>query len=125
MTLPHSIEKAREDLRKTLSDPTPLYAVVGIADAAAASIRAQVDDALTGAIETYDGLAGRGRTLVRRVRRQEATGELRHQAKATATKAKAATTTSRKSAKSAATSTRKTAAAARKAGRATSAKLGT
>jgi heparin binding hemagglutinin HbhA len=196
MAFPHSIEKAREDLRKTLSDPTaPLYAVVGIADAAAASLRtaragldpkaigdlararisarldsvqtevlaapgqvralpsrasALVDEALTGALTTYSDFAGRGRTFVRRVRRQQATSELGHQAKATASKVKAATTTTKNSAaatrttaksaatstkksasaartaaKSAATSTRKTAAAAKKAGKATSAKLGT
>jgi hypothetical protein len=135
MPLPPSIEKTRKDIESTLSDPTPLYAVVGIADVAAATIRsaratpgqvktlpsraqALIDDAVSGAISTYSGLAGRGKTLVTRVRKQEATSELQDRAGATTAKVKAASTTAKKSAaatktasKSAATTTRKSAAA--------------
>jgi Mg-chelatase subunit ChlI len=135
MPLPPSIEKTRKDIESTLSDPTPLYAVVGIADVAAATIRsaratpgqvktlpsraqALIDDAVSGAISTYSGLAGRGKTLVTRVRKQEATSELQDRARATTAKVKAASTTAKKSAaatktasKSAATTTRKSAAA--------------
>lgn len=170
MPFPPSIEKTRKDIESTLSDPTPLYAVVGIADVAAATIRSAraelgaraasldprsigelartrlvarvdavqsdvkatpgqvktlpsraqslLDDAVSGAISTYSGLAGRGKTLVTRVRKQEATAELQDRAKATTAKVKAAGTTAKKSAaatktatKSATTTTRKSAAA--------------
>jgi heparin binding hemagglutinin HbhA len=135
MPFPPSIEKTRKDIESTLSDPTPLYAVVGIADVAAATIRsaratpgqvktlpsraqALIDDAVSGALSTYSGLAGRGKTLVTRVRKQEATSELHDRAKATTAKVKAASTTAKKSAaatktasKSAATTTRKSTAA--------------
>lgn len=170
MALPLSIEKARRDIQSSLSDLTPLYAVVGIADAAAERLRqarsevmatpgqvrtlpsrAQglVEGALTGALTTYSGLAGRGKTLVRRVRTAEETHELQHRAKATTAKVRAARTTTknaaattktsatsaatttrksaskaRTAAKSAATSSRKTAAAARDTAQATAAKLG-
>jgi heparin binding hemagglutinin HbhA len=181
MAFPVSIEKTRKDIESTLTDPTPLYAVVGIADAAAAKLRsaraelgaraaavqsdvkatpaqvwtlpsraqALLDDAVTGALSTYSGLAGRGKTVVTRVRSQEASVELEHQAKATNAKVKAATTTAKKStaatrksaksattttrksvaatktaAKSAATSSKRTTSAAAKAAEATAAKLG-
>jgi hypothetical protein len=170
MALPRSIEKARWDLQHTLSDPTPLYAVLGIADVAASTLRqagsdvmassgevktlprrAQglVDGVLTGALTTYGGLAGRGRSLLTRVRSSEETQELQHRAKSTTAKVRAAGTTTKKAAaatrtsakstpsttrksastaktaaKSAASSSRKTAAAARNAAQATAAKLG-
>jgi hypothetical protein len=170
MALPLSIERARRDIQSTLSDLTPLYAVVGIADVAAARLRrarsdvmaapgqvrslpsrAQglVDGALTGALTTYSGLAGRGKTLVTRVRTADETHELQHRVKTTTSKARAARTatkngaaatktsaksaattprksasTARTAAKSAATSSRKTTAAGRNTARATAAKLG-
>jgi hypothetical protein len=157
MMIPSQLDKARKDLHDNLSDLTPLYVVVGMADAAAARVRSAGSDlgtraagALTVAGTTYSDLAGRGRTLVTRVRGQAATGELEHQAKATVTKAKAATTTTKRAAtraktstraaatttrrsastaktaaKSAATSSRRTAGAARKAAGAAGGKLGT
>ena len=66
------------------------------------------------ATETYDGLAGRGRRVVRAVSRQQATQELKSEAAATARRTKAAT----KSARTSATATRaSTAKAAKSAGR--------
>jgi heparin binding hemagglutinin HbhA len=202
MASPDPIDNTPEERRQTLSDPTPLYAVLGIADAAAARIRitraeleartggldpksigdltrakisagvdavqtdvkaapgqvralpsraqALVDEAVNGIISTYTGLADRGRSLISRIREEEATSEFEHQAKFTVTTVKAATTTTRNSAaatrtaalstasatkksasaastaaKSAASSTRKTASAAGKAAKATLGKLGT
>ena len=39
MASPDPIDNPPEDRRQTVSDPTPLYAILGIADAAAARIR--------------------------------------------------------------------------------------
>ena len=79
----------------------------------------------------YADLAARGRTLVNRIRRQEATKETASQVKRTTTRAKTATTQTRKaagtaksSAKATGTSARKTASAAGKATRGAAAKTG-
>ena len=79
----------------------------------------------------YDDLAARGRTLVNRIRRQEATQEVAAQAKRTTSRAKTATTQTRKaastaksSAKATGTSARKTASATKKATRGAAAKTG-
>jgi chromosome segregation ATPase len=79
----------------------------------------------------YADLATRGRTLVSRIRRQEATQEVATQAKRTTTRAKTATTQTRKaastaksSAKATGTSARKTASATKKATRGAAAKTG-
>jgi hypothetical protein len=79
----------------------------------------------------YADLAARGRSLVKRIRRQEATQELRSQAGRTSSKAKTTTTQTRKaagtaksSAKATGTSARRTASAATKATRTAAAKTG-
>jgi heparin binding hemagglutinin HbhA len=111
--------------------------------------QAVLTDTVTTAMSTYGELAGRGKTLVTRVRRQSATADLQDQTQATVSKVKAAATTTKKSAtatataaksastttrksaartqtaaKSAATSARKTASAAKKAAEATADKVG-
>jgi heparin binding hemagglutinin HbhA len=68
MALPRSIEQARRDLEHTLTDPTPLYAVVGIADAAAARLRSAREDLATmatGARPQQITELARGRLLAR------------------------------------------------------------
>jgi heparin binding hemagglutinin HbhA len=79
----------------------------------------------------YADLADRGRTLVSRIRRQEATQEVAAQAKRTTARAKTATTQTRKaastaksSAKATGTSARKTASATKKATSRAAAKTG-
>lgn len=165
MAITGTFEKARKDIRKTVSDPTPLYAVVGIGDVAVETVRgvraelstqaadfaprALLGDVVSTAAARYGELAGRGRSLVTRVRKHDATVELGDQATSTRSKAKAATTTAKKSAaatrtatksagttarksgsntkaavKSAATSGRRTATAAKKAAEATAAEAG-
>jgi heparin binding hemagglutinin HbhA len=97
---------------------------------------------VSSALTAYGDLSDRGKTLVNRVRGQQSTADLERQAKATVSKAKAATTTAKKSgasasksakksatstrtaAKSATTSAKKTAKAAKKAADDTASKLG-
>ena len=66
------------------------------------------------AIETYDGLAGRGRKVVRAVSRQQATQELKAEAATTARRTRVATKTARTSATATRASTTR---AAKSAGR--------
>ncbi|MGH3502116.1 MAG: hypothetical protein ACRDQA_14710 [Nocardioidaceae bacterium] len=66
-----------------------------------AKAQAVFGDYVTTATSTYDALSGRGKSLVTRIRKQQATEDLQQQAKATTSKAKATTTTARKSAASA------------------------
>jgi septum formation inhibitor MinC len=81
--------------------------------------------------QQYDDLAARGRTLVGRIRRQQATQQVKAEAKQTASRAKTARTQTRKAAgtakrstKATATTARKTASTARKATRDGAAKVG-
>jgi heparin binding hemagglutinin HbhA len=129
--------KAAPEQAKAL--PGKAQAVVGDALAMATST----------ALTTYEDLAVRGKDLVTRVRRQQATVELEDQFDATVSKVKAATTTAKKStaatmksakatrttakksatktrtaAKSATTSAKKTASAAKKAAVETAEKVG-
>ncbi|MBM7783800.1 hypothetical protein [Tenggerimyces flavus] len=101
--------------------------------AKAISDRAQAawQDALGQANETYVALAGRGESLVGRIRNQASTKQLEDQAettvrsaKATVTSVKKAATSARTRAKSTATSARKTAESARKAAGAAADKVG-
>ena len=80
---------------------------------------------------TYAGLAERGETLVGRIRKQQATADVKKSAKSTEAKVKATSTTAKKStastksaAKGAATSARKTAGNAAKATKAGAEKVG-
>ena len=111
------------DLRKSVTDTTAVYAVVGITDLAVEKVRAARDlartdlapgrlsaraqrvptDAVTltleaagRAEEAYDDLAVRGRKLVERIRKQRATQDLLAQGKATLSRGKAAVTTVRR-----------------------------
>ncbi len=116
MPLTSVLDKTRTDLERALSDvdKTPLYAVVGVGDLAVAKLRnarselnmqsvptmAQglLGDAIASAVSTYGDLAGRGESLMTRVRRQQATSDLQEQAKSTVSRAKATTTTAKKQA---------------------------
>lgn len=129
--------KAAPEQAKAL--PSKAQAVVGNALAVATST----------AVNTYEDLAVRGKDLVSRVRRQQATVELDEQFDTTVSKVKAATTTAKKSAaatkksakatrttakksaartrtaaKGATTSAKKTASATKKAAAATAEKVG-
>ena len=114
------------DIRKTVTDTTPVYAVVGATDLIVervrhASARAQKVNAelevqrlqeraqqlptlaVTKALEaagqaeqTYDDLAVRGKKLVDRIKKQKATQDLIDQGKVTLSRGKAAVTTVRK-----------------------------
>jgi hypothetical protein len=153
MALSATFDKTRKDIEKTLSNSTPLLAVVGAGDLAVEKLRtvggglnaraqkidtsaardqakakfddvqarvgavpgevraapeqlkslsdktqALLGDYLAAAISTYGDLAGRGKELVTRVRTQQATEDFEQQLKSTVTKAKATTTTAKKSA---------------------------
>jgi hypothetical protein len=83
------------------------------------------------ASEAYEDLAQRGKTVVRRIRGQQATKDLKAQARSTTTRAKATQTTARKAVtstsqatKGTATSAGRTAKAAEKATRAGAGKVG-
>lgn len=154
MAFTNQLDQTRKDLEKAISDPTPLYAVVGAGDLAIGKLRdagARVEavradvkstpeqmltfpdraqtllgDMLATAVSTYGELAGRGKSLVTRVRKQQATVDLADQAKATVSKVKAASTTAEKSAaatrsaaKGTTTRARKSAAATRPSAKAT------
>jgi len=126
MTINATLDKTRKDIERTLADldKTPLYAVVGVTDLAVEKIRiararvetvqtdvrsapaqvralpvkaqTAVEDAITTALTAYDVLAGRGKNLVTRVRRQQSTADLTGQAKSTVARAKSTTTTVKK-----------------------------
>jgi heparin binding hemagglutinin HbhA len=67
----------------------------------------------------YIDLAARGRTLVQRIRRQQATQDAKKQAKTTTSRAKATSTSTKKTASQAARSTSKTAKTAKSSAKAT------
>lgn len=113
------------EIRKTVSDPTPLYVVAGAGDllverlrtvpARLAGMRAEVPAPrevgalpilaaakaleLSGiAGEAYDDLARRGKSVVTRIRRQKASQELAADTKTTVRRTKATTATAKSSA---------------------------
>jgi hypothetical protein len=96
--------------------------------ALAHDLPAKAEDAVTvvvsSALDAYGDLNERGRTLVSRVRGQQATSDLADQAATTAAKAKAASTTAKKSTRASAASAKKSASRTKTAGKsaATSAK---
>lgn len=114
-----------KDLRKTVTDATPVYAVVGATDVAVEKLRSARARAAKGPIldtkqvstrvqqapleamaltlgaaqrveETYGELALRGKKLVDRVQRQQATQDLLAQGKVTISRGKAAATALRR-----------------------------
>jgi hypothetical protein len=137
-----------KDIRRSLTDPTPVYAWLGAGDATVAALRElparavelrdraadlpqYLGELRDAARREYDGMADRGRRLVVRVRRQRATAALREQAGNTVRATRAARTTATRSAsstrratKGAATSARKTARTAATAAGATAGKVG-
>jgi hypothetical protein len=201
MAVNSTIEKTREDVKKALSDPTPLYVLAGVGDLAVEKVRAARNDLaakaaafdakaladsaqakgvewqakaaelptriaarvstlqddvkaapeqakdlpakaqakasdvttdfVTAALTAYGQLAGRGKVVVDKVRKQPETVELKEQAKSTVSKAKATKTTAKKAAKttkkavrSTTTSAKKSAAAAADAAEAAAEKIG-
>ncbi len=137
MPLSTVLDKTRSDVERALSDldKTPLYAVVGVGDLAVAKLRnarGEIDvqsvpskaqgllgDAIVSAFSTYGDLAGRGKSLVTRVRRQQATSDLQEQAESTVARAKATRTTVKKQAGATTQSAAATTATARKSAAAT------
>lgn len=108
------------EIRKSVTDTTPLLAVVGATDLAvervrdfdATALQAKVHTAVqqapsqavaavleaTGRVESeYEALAARGKSVVERVRAQRTAQELLDQGKATLSRTKAAVTTGRRS----------------------------
>jgi heparin binding hemagglutinin HbhA len=165
------------DIKKALTDSTPLYAVAGAGDLAVEKLREvpaklatlkvepkAVQDRVTGSLNTvagdvrslpekartfpekaqsfalaqvgkaneaYEDLAERGKVIVGRIRRQQATQDLKAQAasteakaKATVTTAKRAVTSTERAAKGAVTSAGKTVKAAEKATKDAADKIG-
>lgn len=127
-------------IQKAACESKPLHAVVGATDLAAQRIRevgaglterlSSVDvksapaEMVSAASSAYDDLAGRGKTVLDRVREDEAVAETTRQARTTASKAKGTATTAKKSAastksqaKATSTSAKKTAGSAAKATR--------
>ncbi|HET7388443.1 MAG TPA: hypothetical protein VFJ19_17455 [Nocardioidaceae bacterium] len=123
----------------------PFYAAVGAGDLAVEFARTRANDVQTRiaridldptalreqALSGYADLAARGKSLVARVRRQQASADLAEQAEKTTTKAKTTATQARKSArttkssaKATGTSARKTAGAASKATKDAASKTG-
>ncbi len=107
------------DLRRSVTDTTAVYAVVGVTDLAVEKVRAarlELDpkhlsaraqrvptvavtltlEAAGRAEEAYDDLAVRGKKLVERIRKQRATQDLLAQGKVTISRGKAAVTTVRR-----------------------------
>lgn len=114
------------EIRKSVTASTPVYAVVGVTDLAVEKVReaqaratrlrpelalqtlqTSVQQAPTTAVaktletagraeETYDELAARGKSLVKRIKDQRATQDLLAQSKMTLSRGKAAVTTARK-----------------------------
>ncbi len=76
--------------------------------------QAVLEEVVASALSTYGELAGRGKKVVGLVSNQQATTDLKKQAKTTVTQAKAATTTAKKSAASTKTSAKATATTAKK-----------
>ncbi|QGN58938.1 hypothetical protein [Nostocoides sp. HKS02] len=98
------------DIRKTVTDTTPVFAAVGLTDLAvekvrdarvrAAAVRLELEPAKlqVKAQESYESVAARGERLVKRVRTQKSTKDLIAQAEATFALGKGAVTTVRHSA---------------------------
>jgi heparin binding hemagglutinin HbhA len=93
--------------------------------------RAEIGETVDELNKQYVDLAARGRTLVNRIRRQQATQELKGEAskttskaKTTATQTKKAASTAKSSAKATGTSAKKTASATKKATQGAAAKTG-
>lgn len=107
------------DLRRSLTDSTPVYAVMGVTDIAVQTVRAarvELDpkqlsaraqrvpatavtltlEAAGRAEEAYDDLAVRGKKLVDRIRRQRPTQDLLAQGRVTLSRGRAAVTTVRR-----------------------------
>lgn len=128
------------DLRKSVTDTTPVYAVVGATDLAVAKVRAarrEFDpkqlsaraqrvptvaatltlEAAGRAEEAYDGLADRGRQLVERIRAQRATQDLLAQGKVTLARGRAALTAVRRGSASTRTAAKSTVTVAKREGR--------
>lgn len=103
------------DIRKSVTETTPLMAVVGATDLAVekvrefepaklqASVQQVPANAVAAALEVagkaetqYEALAERGKELVERIRTEKATQELLSQGKATLSRTKAAVTTTRR-----------------------------
>ncbi|MGH2601006.1 MAG: hypothetical protein ACRDJ9_16670 [Dehalococcoidia bacterium] len=148
------------DIKKTLTDPTPLYAAAGAGDLLVEKLReikvpeikrpglkrpeitldpkavqdrlqerltdlqgefkrlperanVAVSDSLSQASKTYDELAVRGKSVVRRIRSQKATQELIEQAEATVAKARQARRSATTGARSTTKAAKKTAAQAK------------
>ena len=124
--------------RSNKVDPTrPFFAAVGSVDIAVAYARgaqtrlAKLDFEPKALNKQYVELAARGRTLVNRIRRQEATQQATAEAKKTTSKARTATTqtkkaasTAKSSAKATGNSAKKTASATKKATQGAAAKTG-
>ncbi|MGH3354387.1 MAG: hypothetical protein ACRDOJ_00730 [Nocardioidaceae bacterium] len=89
---------------KRLQADFEAFAKQGVEDVKAAPAKAQakaqetLHEVVAQATNTYDGLAGRGKTLVDRIRKQEATQDVVRTAQQTKTQAKGTATTARKSA---------------------------
>ena len=98
------------EIRKTVTDTTPVFAAVGLTDLAvekvrdarvrAAAVRFELEPAKlqVKAQESYESVAARGERLVKRVRTQKSTKDLIAQAEATFALGKGAVTTVRHSA---------------------------
>ena len=82
-------------------------------------VEALVSETVDDLNKQYVGLAARGRTLVSRIRRQEATQAARSEAKKTTSRAKTATTQTKKAAKTAKSSAKATGTSAKKTASAT------
>jgi heparin binding hemagglutinin HbhA len=111
------------DIKKTLTDPKPLYAVAGVGDLAVEKLR-EVPGRVARLRRdgTYTDLAARGKAIVERIRTQKATQDLIQQAQATVTRARTTrgaaargSASTRKATKATLTSARETARAAAKA----------
>ncbi len=120
------------DIRKTLTDPKPLYAVAGAGDLAVEKLREVPGRVakLRGEV-SYEDLATRGKAILERIRTQKATKDLIQQAQATVTRARTArgtatrgTDETRKAAKATVTSARETARTATKASSDAAGKVG-
>lgn len=78
-----------------------------------------IANAVSTAAHTYDGLTGRGKTLVTRVRNQEETVALQEQTQTAVSHTKAATTTAKKSAKATKTAAKRSTTTAKKSAKTT------
>ena len=126
-----AVSLARTGLTEAQSRLTRLSQVELEPKAIPAKVEAIVTDTVEDLNQQYVELAARGRTLVNRIRGQQATHHLEAQAKNTSTKVKTTVTQTKKavgtatsSAKATSTSAKKTASAAKRAAQAAAAKTG-